>query len=290
MEFLLQLLANGLVTGSFYALSALGLTLILGLMRVVNFAHGELYMLGGILGWWVTARLGLDFFTGLAVVAVVMGAFGWLVDRFLIERIRDQGEEAGILLTIGLSIFLANTALLVVGTAPQKIAGPVSNAPLFLGPVVLTKLRLFAVAVSAVLMLAAHLLIQRTRLGRAMRATFQDPMAARLAGIGTANVYAATFALGTVISALAGMLLGAIYSAQVSVGGLVTMKAFIVVILGGMGSFAGAIAGGLILGVAEALWGGYVATGWVDIIGFGIVILTLLLRPYGLFSTRAERA
>jgi branched-chain amino acid transport system permease protein len=290
MEFLLQLLANGLVTGSFYALSALGLTLILGLMRVVNFAHGELYMLGGILGWWVTAKLGLDFFSGLAVVAVAMGAFGWLVDRVLIERIRDQGEEAGILLTIGLSIFLANTALLAVGTAPLKIDGPVSNAPVFLGPVVLTKLRLFAVAVCGVLILAAHLLIRRTRLGRAMRATFQDPMAARLAGITTANVYAATFALGTVISAMAGMLLGAIYSAQVSVGGLVTMKAFIVVILGGMGSFAGAIAGGLILGLAEALWGGYVATGWVDIIGFGIVILTLLLRPYGLFSTRAERA
>jgi branched-chain amino acid transport system permease protein len=219
-----------------------------------------------------------------------MGAFGWLVDRLLIERIRDQGEEAGILLTIGLSIFLANTALLAVGTAPQKIAGPVTNAPVFLGPVVLTKMRLFAVAVCAVLILAAHLLIQRTRLGRAMRATFQDPMAARLAGIRTGNVYAATFALGTIISALAGMLLGAIYSAQVSVGGLVTMKAFVVVILGGMGSFAGAIAGGLILGVAEALWGGYVATGWVDIIGFGIVILTLLLRPYGLFSMRAERA
>jgi branched-chain amino acid transport system permease protein len=290
MDFLLQLLANGLVTGSFYALSALGLTLILGLMRVVNFAHGELYMLGGILGWWVTAKLGLDFFSGLVVVAVVMGAFGWLVDRVLIERIRDQGEEAGILLTIGLSIFLANTALLAVGTAPLKITGPVTNAPVFLGPVVLTKLRLFAVATCAVLILAAHLLIQRTRLGRAMRATFQDPMAARLAGIRTANVYASTFALGTVISALAGMLLGAIYSAQVSVGGLVTMKAFIVVILGGMGSFGGAIVGGLILGIAEALWGGYVATGWVDIIGFGIVILTLLLRPYGLFSTRSERA
>jgi branched-chain amino acid transport system permease protein len=290
MDFLLQLLANGLVTGSFYALSALGLTLILGLMRVVNFAHGELYMLGGILGWWVTAKLGLDFFSGLVVVAVAMGAFGWLVDRLLIERIRDQGEEAGILLTIGLSIFVANTALLAVGTAPLKIEGPVTNAPVFLGPVVLTKLRLFAVAVCGVLILAAHLLIQRTRLGRAMRATFQDPMAARLAGITTGNVYAATFALGTVISAMAGMLLGAIYSAQVSVGGLVTMKAFIVVILGGMGSFAGAIVGGLILGLAEALWGGYVATGWVDIIGFGIVILTLLLRPYGLFSTRAERA
>ena len=109
-------------------------------------------------------------------------------------------------------------------------------------------------------------------------------------GVRTANVYAATFAMGTVIASMAGMLLGSIYSAQVAVGGLVSMKAFVVVILGGMGSFAGAIAGGLLLGVVEALWGGYVATGWVDIIGFALVILTLIFRPYGLFSKRAERA
>ncbi|EHN63048.1 UNVERIFIED_CONTAM: branched-chain amino acid ABC transporter permease [Comamonas sp. A-3] len=290
MELLLQYLANGLVTGSFYALSALGLTLILGLMRVVNFAHGELYMLGGVMGWWATTRLGLDFFSGLALVAVVMGIFGWLIDRFLIERIRNQGEEPGILLTIGLSIFLANTALLTVGTAPLKVEAPISAGPMFFGPVVLTKLRVFAVLVCAVMIVMAWLVIHKTRLGRAMRATFQDPMAAQLVGVRTANVYAATFAMGTVIASMAGMLLGSIYSAQVAVGGLVSMKAFVVVILGGMGSFAGAIAGGLLLGVVEALWGGYVATGWVDIVGFAMVILTLVFRPYGLFSKRSERA
>lgn len=174
MEQLPQYLVNGLVTGSFYALSALGLTLILGLMRVVNFAHGELYMMGGVMGWWATTRLGLDFFTGLLLVAVAMGAFGWLVDRLLIERIRDQGEEPGILLTIGLSIFLANTALLMVGTAPLKVEAPIAAGPVFLGTVVLTKLRLFAVGVCALLIVAAWLTIHKTRLGRAMRATFQD--------------------------------------------------------------------------------------------------------------------
>jgi len=290
MELLPQYVANGLVIGSFYALSALGLTLILGLMRVVNFAHGELYMMGGVMGWWATTRLGLDFFSGLLLVAVMLGLFGWLIDRFLIERIRDQGEEPGILLTIGLSIFLANTALLLVGTAPLKIESPLAGGPIFLGSVVLTKARLFAVAVSIVLMISTYLVIQKTRLGRAMRATFQDPMAAKLVGIKTANIYAGTFAMGTVIASMAGMLLGSIYSTQVSIGGLVSMKAFVVVILGGMGSFAGAIVGGLLLGLAEAIWGGYVATGWVDIIGFVLVILTLLFRPYGLFSKRAERA
>ncbi|WP_241672993.1 branched-chain amino acid ABC transporter permease [Lacisediminimonas profundi] len=290
VDLFLQFLANGLVTGVFYALSALGLTLIFGLMRVVNFAHGEFYMMGGLLGWYVTSSLGLDFFSGLAVVAVVMAAFGWLVDRFLIERVRDQGEEPGILLTIGLSIFLVNTALLIVGTAPQKVLGPMTNAPLLLGPIVLTKLRLFAVATCIVAIIGAHLLIRKTRLGRAMRATFQDPMAAKLAGIKTAQVYASTFALGATLAAIAGMLLGSVYVAQVGVGGLVSLKAFVVVILGGMGSFAGAIVGGLILGVAEQMWGGYVSTGLVDIIGFILVILILIFRPYGLFSSRGERA
>jgi branched-chain amino acid transport system permease protein len=290
MDLFLQFLVNGLVTGSFYALSALGLTLIFGLMRVVNFAHGEFYMMGGILGWFVTSRLGLDFFSGLVAVAVLMAAFGWLVDRFLIERVRDQGEEPGILLTIGLSIFLANSALLAVGTAPQKIEGPVGNELVVLGPVITTQLRLFSVAVCALLIIGVHLLVQKTKLGRAMRATFQDPMAAKLAGIKTERVYASTFALGVTLAAMSGMLLGSVYSAQVAIGGLISLKAFVVVILGGMGSFGGAILGGLILGIAESMWGGYVSTGLVDIIGFAIVIMTLLFRPYGLFSTRSERA
>ncbi|MGQ9369582.1 branched-chain amino acid ABC transporter permease [Azospirillum sp. ST 5-10] len=290
MDLFLQFLTNGLVMGVFYALSALGLTLIFGLMRVVNFAHGEFYMLGGVAGWFFTTHLGLDFFTGLVVVATVMAGFGWLVDRVLIERVRGQGEEPGILLTIGLSIFLVNVVLLVVGPAPMKVAGAIAEGPVFLGPVVATKLRLLDVGVGIALIVAAHLIIQKTRLGQAMRATFQDPMAASLAGIRTGHVYAATFALGCTLAALSGMLLASIYSAQASVGGLISLKSFVVVILGGMGSFAGAIAGGLLLGIAEAMWGGYVATGMVDVIGFILVILILLFRPQGLFSIRAERA
>jgi branched-chain amino acid transport system permease protein len=290
MDFLLQLLANGLVNGSFYALSAIGLTLVFGLMRVVNFAHGDIYMVGGLLGWALTTQLGLGFVPSLGIIIAVMGLAGWLIDRFLIERVRDQGEEAGILLTIGLSIFLVNTALLIVGTAPHKVTLPLENKPVFLGPVVLTEARLFTVAMAALLILAAHLFIQHTTLGRAMRATFQDTMAAKLVGVQTHHVYAATFALGTILAGVAGMLLGSIYVAQATIGGLVSLKAFVVVILGGMGSFAGAILGGLLLGVVEALWGGYVATGYVDAIGFALVIATLMVRPYGLFTKRAERA
>lgn len=290
MDFLLQLIANGLINGSFYALSAIGLTLVFGLMRVVNFAHGDLYMLGGLLGWALTTQLGIGFVRSLVLVIAIMGVGGWIIERVLIERVREQGEEPGILLTIGLSIFIVNTALIVVGTAPLKVQSPLPNKPVFLGPVVLTEARLFVVAMAAVLIVTAHFIIQHTKLGRAMRATFQDTMAAKLAGIQTERVYASTFALGTILAGVAGMLLGSIYVAQPTIGGLVSLKAFVVVILGGMGSFAGAIVGGLVLGLVEALWGGYVATGYVDAIGFALVIIMLLVRPYGLFSKRAERA
>jgi len=155
---------------------------------------------------------------------------------------------------------------------------------------VLTEARLFIVVLAGLLILAAHLFVRHTKLGRAMRATFQDTMAAQLVGIRTAHIYAATFALGTTLAGVAGMLLGSIYVAQATIGGLVSLKAFVVVIFGGLGSFAGAIVGGLVLGVVEAMFGGYVATGYVDAIGFALVILMLLVRPYGLFHTRAERA
>lgn len=290
MDLFLQLLANGLVIGTFYALSALGLTLVFGLMRVVNFAHGELYVVGGLIGWALTEIVGLNFFLTLALVVASLGAGGYLIDRFLMNRVRGQGEEPTILLTIGLSIFLTNTALLIVGTAPQKVLSPFENKPLFLGPVVITQSRLVLVAICAALILGAHLLIQKTTLGRAMRATFQDSMAAQLAGIRTGHIYGFTLALGAALAGAAGMLLGSIYVAQATIGGVVSLKAFVVVILGGMGSFAGAIIGGLILGVSEALWGGYIATGYVDAIGFALVIVMLLVRPYGLFSKQTERA
>jgi len=258
-------------------------------MRVVNFAHGEMYVIGGLVGWALTGPAGLDFFTSLALVVVGMGVAGWLIDWLLISRVRDQDEEAGILLTIGLSIFLANTALLIFGTTPHRVISPFPNKPFFFGPVVITESRLFVVALCAALIVTAHILIRKTSLGRAMRATFQDTMAARLAGIRTERIYGFTFGFGTALAGAAGTLLGSIYVAQATIGGGVSLKAFVVVILGGLGSFAGAIAGGLILGVAEALWGGFVSTGFVDAIGFALVIVMLLVRPYGLFSNRDER-
>jgi branched-chain amino acid transport system permease protein len=290
LDVTLQFIANGLVTGAFYALSALGLTLIFGMMRVVNFAHGEFYMMGGLIAYWLAGELGLNFYLTIAAVVVLMAGFGWLVDRLLIRPLRGQNILTTALVTIGLSIFLVNTFQVIFGTTPRKIPTPFPTKPIFLGPVVTNEPRLFALAIGAAAILGAHLLIRRTRLGKAMRATFQQKEAAALVGIEVERIYGFTFALGTAMAAISGVLLGSIFVAQPTVGGLVSLKAFVVVILGGMGSFAGAIVGGLILGVSESLWGGYIATGYQDVIGFVLVIVILLVRPYGLFGAPAERA
>ena len=148
LDLTLQFLVNGLVVGIFYALSALGLTLIFGLMEVVNFAHGEFYMMGGIIAYWLATVLGINFFVTILLIVLLMGAFGWAVDRLLIRPLRGQDILSTALVTIGLSIFLVNTFIVVAGTAPRKVAAPFSTKPIFLGPVVINEPRIFAACVA----------------------------------------------------------------------------------------------------------------------------------------------
>jgi branched-chain amino acid transport system permease protein len=194
------------------------------------------------------------------------------------------------LVTIGLSIFLLNTTLVLFGPSPRSVETGFAKAPILIGPVVLTEARVFAMILGVAAIVLAHLLIQKTKLGRAMRATFQNRDAAALVGVNIEFVYTFTFAIGTAMAALAGALLGAIFVVHPSTAEVATLKAFVVVILGGMGSFPGAVAGGLILGVVESLWGGFFSSGYQDVIGFILVILILLFRPTGLFRVRGARA
>jgi branched-chain amino acid transport system permease protein len=290
LEVALQFLVNGLVTGCFYALIALGLTLIFGMMGVVNFAHGEFFVLGGSIAYLFVNVLGFPFWLAVVLVVVCMSLLGALFDVLLVRPLRSAHILSTALVTIGLSIFLLNTTLVLFGPSPRAIETGFSKAPILLGPIVLTEARLFAVALGGVAILLAHLLIRKTRLGRAMRATFQNRDAAALAGVNVELVYTLTFALGTGMAALAGALLGAIFVVHPSLAELATLKAFVVVILGGMGSFIGAVAGGLILGVVESLWGGFFSSGYQDVVGFLLVILILLFRPTGLFRARGARA
>ncbi len=288
MESLLQHLANGLVLGGSYALLGIGLTLIFGLMNVVNFAHGEFYTLGAYLTFAGVSVAGVGFFLAIPIAiagGALLGAGG---ERLLLRPLRGESIDTTMLVMIGLWIALQNAELLAWGGVARSIAHPFPTAPVVVASVSIAPLRLFVLGAVLVLIVGAHLLIHRTPLGMAMRATFQDRETAALMGIEVDGIHTLTFALGCGLAAAAGALLGAVFLVYPSMGDLASLKAFSVVIVGGLGNVAGATLGGLILGVAEELGAGYVSSGYRDAVGFVIIILVLLLRPAGLFA-RAER-
>ena len=288
MEQLLQHLVNGLVLGGTYALLGIGLTLIFGLMNLVNFAHGEFYTLGAYVTFAALALSGWNFFVAIGLAIAVGAVAGAVCERILLAPLRDESIDTTMLVMIGLWIALQNAELLAWGGVAKSIPHPFQTAPIVLGPVGIAPLRVFVVLTALALIALSWLLIQRTRLGRAMRATFQDRETAALMGVRIGRIHTVTFAFGSALAAAAGALLGPIFLAYPSMGDLASLKAFSVVILGGLGNLAGATLGGLILGVAEELGAGYVSSGYRDAVGFVIIILVLLLRPSGLFA-RSER-
>ena len=288
MDQLLQHLVNGLVLGGTYALLGIGLTLIFGLMNLVNFAHGEFYTLGAYVTFAALALSGWNFFLAIALAIVVGAVAGAVCERVLLAPLRDESIDTTMLVMIGLWIALQNAELLAWGGVAKSIPHPFRTAPIVVGPVGIAPLRLFVVLTALALIALSWVLIQRTRLGRAMRATFQDRETAALMGVRIGRIHTVTFAFGSALAAAAGALLGPIFLAYPSMGDLASLKAFSVVILGGLGNLAGATLGGLILGVAEELGAGYVSSGYRDAVGFVIIILVLLLRPAGLFA-RSER-
>ena len=288
MDAFLQHLVNGLVLGGTYALLGIGLTLIFGLMNLVNFAHGEFYTLGAYVTFAALALGGANFFLAVAAAILVGAAAGALCERVLLRPLRDESIDTTMLVMIGLWIAMQNGELLGWGGVAKSIPHPFPTAPLVLGPVGIAPLRLFVVLTALGLIGLSWLLIQKTRLGTAMRATFQDRETAALMGVRIGRIHTATFAFGSALAAAAGALLGPIFLAYPSMGDLASLKAFSVVILGGLGNLAGATLGGVILGIAEELGAGYVSSGYRDAVGFVIIILVLLLRPSGLFA-RSER-
>ena len=288
MEQLLQHLLNGLLLGSTYSLLGVGLTLIFGLMSVVNFAHGEFYTLGAYATF--AALVGASQSLAVAIpLAILVGALaGALCERVLLRPLRGASIDTTMLVMIGVWIALQNAELLVWGGVAKNVPTPFRSEPLVLGPLSVSPLRVFVFVVAGLLILAAHLLIARTKLGRAMRATFQDRETAALMGVSVEHIHTITFAIGAGLAAAAGALLGPVFLLYPSMGDLASLKAFSVVILGGLGNFAGAAVGGLLLGIAEELGAGYVSSGYRDAVGFVIIVAMLLLRPSGLF-TRAER-
>ena len=288
MDQLLQHLLNALILGGTYALLGIGLTLIFGIMRVVNFTHGELYALGAYMVYFFAMVLGVNFFLALVVAVLIGIAVGGLIELMLLRRLRDASIDTTMLVMIGAWIIMQNSEQLAWSGVAKSIVTPFPQQPLVLGPVSVSWTRVFVFVVAALLIVGTHLLIQRTRLGKAMRATFQDRDTAALMGVNINAVYTATFALGSGLAAAAGALLGPVFVVTPTMGNLAALKAFAIVILGGLGNIKGATAGGFILAFAEEIGAGYVSSGYRDAMGFLLIIIVLLFRPTGLFA-RAER-
>ncbi len=272
--------------GGTYALLGIGLTLIFGIMRVVNFTHGELYAFGAYMMYMLVMLTGANFFVAL-VLAVALGvALGATLEFVLLRKLRGADIDTTMLVMIGAWIALQNAEQLAWTGVAQSIDSPFPSAPLVIGPVSVSWGRVFVFGVALALIAATYALINHTRLGKAMRATFQDRDTAALMGIQIGTVSTATFALGSGLAAAAGALLGPVYVAYPTMGDLAALKAFAIVILGGLGSIAGATAGGFILALAEELGASYISSGYRDAMGFLLIILILIFKPTGLFAQK----
>ncbi|WP_029074100.1 branched-chain amino acid ABC transporter permease [Kaistia adipata] len=288
MDQLFQHLVNALIMGGTYALLGIGLTLIFGIMRIVNFTHGELYALGAYMMYFFATVLGLNFFVAIAFAIVAGMAMGSVIEFTLLRPKRGADIDTTMLLMIGAWIVMQNAEHLIWGGIAKSIPSPLPEAPLVIGPVSISWLRVMVLVVSVVLIAATYFLINRTKLGKAMRATFQDGGTAALMGVNVNAIYTTTFALGSGLGAAAGALLGPVFVVTPTMGDLASLKAFAIVILGGLGNITGAAIGGFMLAVAEEIGAGYISSGYRDAMGFLIIIIVLLFKPTGLFA-RSER-
>lgn len=278
-----QTLTNGLIIGLLYLLMAIGFTLVFGVMRIVNFAHGEFYMLGAFGAYVCVTYWGLPFLPAVVTTFILAVAFGWVIELVVLKPFRSD-ELNGMIATIGLAMILQNAALMVFGPDPQSMPA-VANGLLTLGPIAMPMSRLYVVGASALVLVALYFFLMRSRTGRALRAVVQDAEIATAQGINAKIVYPMGFAVGAGLAAIAGALMAPVFSVSPFIGSTPALKAFIVVILGGLGSIPGAALASLLLGVAESLGSTFVGSSISDMLIFVLVMVMLVFRPSGLLGT-----
>lgn len=282
-DILLQQIANGLSIGMSYALVAAGLALIFGIMGVINFAHGEFYVLGAYGVVVGMSFLGLDYFVSGLLSVLAVAALGYILQVTVIEPVSRSHHLNSLLATFGLSLFIHYSLVLGVGSFGRMIESPFETI-FEIGPVVLSGQKLFVLLFGSLVLAALGVFLKFSPLGRLMRSTAQNRLGAASVGVNVRAVERATFTLGIALAAIGGVLLGPLTPVVPSAGALLTIKAFAVIVLGGMSSVIGAIFAGLLLGTVETLAAGYVSNAWKDAIAFGVLILVLTLRPAGLFG------
>jgi branched-chain amino acid transport system permease protein len=291
MTTFLQQLVNGLSLGSIYALIALGYTMVYGVLRLINFAHGDVYMVGAYVGYYLSRKLQGEEPSIVSALLVMAGSMiacallGMLIERLAYRPVRREARLTLLITAIGVSLFIENVAQLVFGPDPKFFPSLAPHADILLGGVRLTSEQITVIAVSVLLMVCLRFFILKTRTGKAMRAVSFSLDAARLMGISTDRIIAITFALGSALAAAAGVLIGMqIPKVDPLMGIMYGLKAFVAAVLGGIGSIPGAVLGGLLIGISEVMVVGYLSSTYREAIAFGILILVLILRPQGLLG------
>jgi branched-chain amino acid transport system permease protein len=281
----LQQVINGLAQGSIYALIGIGFALIFGVLGLVHFAHGEVYMLGAFIGFLLITQLHLGVVLSLLIAILGAALIGIIVEAIGFRPLRRAPDVAPMVFTLGLSVVLQNLAILIWGSDTKAIPDVLDAKvlPFFGAQVSMAQVLVFSVSLA--LMLGLQLILYRSKMGKAIRATAQNKDAAALMGVNIDRVISATFALGSGLGGAAGVLVGIYYNAfYPTMGFMAGLKAFTATVLGGMTSVPGAVLGGLILGVAENLGVAYISSGYRDLIAFAILILVLLIKPSGIFG------
>jgi branched-chain amino acid transport system permease protein len=282
-----QGLLSGLLFGGVYSLMAVGLTLIFGVMRVVNFAHGDMMVWGMYLAFLLATRAGVDPYLSFVLCAAALFVLGLVVQRGLVDRIVDAPHEMQILLMLGVALVLENVALLAFGPEPARVRTPLAATTWFVGPLYVDVARLLAFGVAGVLTLLLSVFLFRTDLGRIIRATADNTYGALVIGTDVRRVYAVAFGVGAACVGAAGALVSPILPFQPSTGLSLSVTSFNIVIIGGMGSLPGAFVGGLLVSVAESLGAVFLRPSLKELASFSLLVLILLVRPAGLFGRRA---
>ena len=285
---LVQTVVNGLMVGMIYVLMAIGFTMVFGIMRIVNFAHGEFYMAGAFLFAILYGSNGMPFAVSVLLAVGATALLGLLMERVVFRKFRGN-ELNGMIASVGVALILQNSALLMWGSSARTVP-PVISGVLSVGGIVFPWSRLVVIIGAIVAVVSHNLLIGHTRIGRAMRAVAQDAEIAQVQGIRVDIIFPVAFVLGVSLAAFAGVLMAPVLSVSPFIGLAPTLKAFVIVVIGGLGSVPGAVAGGLLIGLIESFAGTFVSASLSEILQFLVVIAVVLLRPQGLLGRKEREA
>ena len=280
-----QQMVNALNLGAMYSLLAIGYTMVYGIIKLINFAHGEIFMCGAFFTWWFMTSFAVPFPIAALMGIMLSTVLGIGVERIAYRPLRNAPRFAVIISVLGMSIFLQNMARIIWGAESQTFEVDFDVAPIIIGNVVIPIKKVFILATSLVLMFVLGLYVKKTHIGKAMRATAADPEAAEMMGININAVIVLTFAIGSAMGAVAGILFAINYnSIDPFMGFNAGLKAFTAAVLGGIGNIYGAMIGGILLGLFEGIGAGYISSMYRDAFAFGVLILVLIFRPEGLLG------